>query len=112
MAITVSNNGDMDVLIKFKHSSGQIYSLEGVTKLLMHVRRQPADVAAVLHLSSDDGSLEIEGQPQAGEIRARKTWSEIHNLSGIFEFDVLAFYGDGRRPIYRDQISFIQGVTR
>lgn len=110
--ITVPNNGDLDVLIRFDHPDGADYSLVGVSRLLMQVRRQASDVAAVLHLSSDDGSLAIVGNPAAGEIRARKSWSEIHHLSGTYDFDIVVIASNFRRPIYRDQITFAAGVTR
>lgn len=113
MTLTVPNNADMDVSIAFKHKDGGgAYSLVGVSSILMHVRAKADDVAAVLHFSSADGSLVIDGAPVNGKIKAKKAWSQISHLAGSFEFDVVAQFPDTRRAIYRDTLVFVQGVTR
>lgn len=110
--ITVANNADLDLAITFRHSDGgSPFDLVGVTALVMHVRREAQDVAAVLHFSTADGSLAIENANQ-GLIRATKGWTEIQHLVGSFEFDIVAIRNGKRLAIYRDQLVFEQGITR
>ena len=112
MTITVANNADLDVAITFKHSAdGQPFDLRGVDRLAMHVRREVSDIAAALHLSTDGGGLSIEDAVN-GVIRASKKWTEVQHLAGTFEFDIIAITDDRRVALYRDQIVFIEGVTR
>lgn len=112
MAITVANNADLDLAITFRHSDGgSPFDLIGVTDLIMHVRRDAQDIAAVLHFSTGDGSLTIEHAAQ-GKIRAAKGWTEIQHLIGSYEFDIVAIRNGKRLAIYRDQLVFEQGITR
>lgn len=112
MAVTVANNADLDISIAFRHSEGgSPFDLVGVTDLIMHVRREAQDVAAVLHFSTADGSLTITNVNQ-GLIRATKNWTEIQHLVGSYEFDIVAIRDGRRLAIYRDQLVFSQGVTR
>ena len=114
MSLSVPNNADMDVSIffKVKNDPNVPYSLVGVTSISMDVRVKPEDVAAVLHFTTADGSLEIVGDPMNGQIKASKSWTQISHLVGAYVFDVIAQFAEDRRSIYRDSLIFVQGVTR
>lgn len=113
MTISVPNNADLDVEVVFKHDEGVPYSLEAAVDIVAHLRVKATDVAAVLHFSKGEGTIVVVGLPAQGKIRLLRPWTAISHLVGSYEFDVVTIEADGRRrAIYRDQLVFVQGVTR
>lgn len=110
MPLSARNNSDLYAPLTFFAGESVPFPLSDA-RLTAHVRRAPADPVAVLHLSSDAGSIRMLN-PAEGEIAFVLPWVEISHLSGTFAFDLVAEWGDERRVLLADTITFEQGITR
>lgn len=110
MPISARNNSDLYAPLTFLSGESVPYPLTDA-RLTAHVRRQSSEPAAVLHLSTDAGSIRLINAAE-GEIAFVLPWTEIAHLSGTFEFDLVAEWGSERRVLLADTIAFEEGITR
>lgn len=108
--IDTPNNVDLSTSVFLRDLQDAPYDLRDCDELLMSVKRQAFDIAAVLHLRKGKGLVVVDALN--GHMAINIPWDQMSALVGEYVYDVIGIWGQERRLLLSGAFSVSQGVTQ